>query len=217
MKIFCRIHSCRIARLVTVLLVGGAATHLAAQYGPEQAAPEPNEKVMAEHATEFKVLDKDIARLDDLLVQYTDPLHKVTIFGYRNLLRARGDALKAGWDQVKYEELRYDINLQCQRLANWLAPLRTPPPEMRPEGATEFSVTKLNPSPANPNDVKAALEALDREIARLNDRVARQTIGSTARDSELARIKLIKQHRAALAKEFTRAEWASLMVTLKSQ
>ena len=40
-------------------------------------------------------------------------------------------------------------------------------------------------------------------------------IGSTTRDSEVARIKRIKGRRAALGKEFTKASWDTLVADLK--
>ena len=204
----------------------------------EQAAP------IEDHAAEYKTLTADFARMDGLFIEYNDPVHKLTIVGYINLMKNRAELLgwqrpegeptgqirgggpgggyettmidaKPQWDQVKYDELRYDINLQCQRLANWLAPLRTPPPTPRVEGGAQLSVAKLNPSPANPAEVKAALEALDREIKRLDDQTTAMVIGSTTRDSEVARIKRIKERRAALGKKFTKASWDTLVADLK--
>lgn len=197
-----------------------------------------------DHTAEYKTLTADFARLDGLFTEYNDPVHKLTIVGYINLMKNRAELLgwqrpegeptgqirgggpgggyettmvdaKPQWDQVKYDELRYDINLQCQRLANWLAPLRTPPPSPRAEGSTGLAVAKFNPSPANPAEVKAALEALDSEIRRLDARVATMVIGSTSRDSEVARVKRIKERRAALGKEFTKANWDTLVADLK--
>jgi len=204
----------------------------------ESAAP------VEDHTAEYKTLTADFARMDGLFTEYNDPVHKLTILGYINLMKNRAELLgwqrpegepigqirgggpgggyettmidaKPQWDQVKYDELRYDINLQCQRLANWLAPLRTPPPATRAEGGAQLSVAKLNPSPANPAEVKAALDALDREIKRLDDQTTSMVIGSTTRDAEVARIKRLKERRAALGKEFTKANWDTLVADLK--
>lgn len=167
-----------------------------------------------DHAAEYKTLAVDFVRLDGLFEQYTDPVQKLTILGYINLMKGRAEALKENWDQVKYEELRYDINLQCQRIANWLAPLRTPPPGAG-SANPGLAVAKLNPSAGNAAEVKAALEALDREIKRLDDRLAGMATGAVGRDAEAARVKRIKDRRAALAREFTKAGWDTLVADLK--
>jgi hypothetical protein len=98
-------------------------------------------------------------------------------------------------------------------MASYLAPLKTLP---RPPGETrsEFSVAKLNPSPGNPADIKAALDALDGEIKRLEVRAGGLVMGSMARESEMARIQRIKDHRQALASDFTKARWKAMVAEL---
>jgi len=206
------INSCLgFARTAAIALLCLAAPVLSSG---QDAAAEPAAPV-EDRSAEHKTLDVDLARLVGLFEQYNDPVHKLTILGYINLMKGRAEALKENWDQVKYEELRYDINLQCQRLANWLAPLRTPPPSPQGEAARQLAVGKLNPSPANPAEIKAALDAADREIRRQEDRASGLVIGSPAREAEAARIKRIKENRAALSQEFTKARWNALVADLQ--
>ena len=120
------------------------------------------------------------------------------------------------FDQVKYDELRYDINLQFQRLATYLAPLRTPPLPPPSERGVEFAISELRPNPANPADVKAALDVLDHEIKRMEKRTGTMMIGSTAYDAEKARINRIKERRAILGKEFTKARWDEMIGELNA-
>ena len=201
--------------------------------GAQDAAAEASPA--EDHSAEFKTLDADFARIDGLFVEYTDPIHKLTILGYINLLKVRAKALgwegvvPAGggrggpggeppepeWDSVKYDELRYDINLQSQRLANWMAPLRTPPPAVQSERRAGLAVHRLNPSPDNAAEVKAALDVLDREIRQMENRTSTMMIGSAGRDAEVARIARIKDRRTALGKEFTKARWDALVGDLK--
>jgi len=195
--------------LAAVLCLGSLLT-LPALSG-SAAEPVPAD----DHAAEYKTLTVDFVRLDGLFEQYTDPVQKLTILGYINLMKGRAEALKENWDQVKYEELRYDINLQCQRIANWLAPLRTPPPAPRTGAASTVAVAKLNPSVTSAAEVKAALDALDREIKRLDERLAATPAGTAGRDAEAARVKRIKERRTALGKEFTKAGWDTLVADLK--
>jgi len=123
----------------------------------------------------------------------------------------KGGATKVQFDQVKYDELRYDINLQYQRIANFLAPLRTPPPVAPGERSAALEVSKIHPNPANQADTKAALDLVDREIKRRESRANGQMIGSPAREAAVAKIHQIKASRAALGKEFTAARWDALV------
>jgi hypothetical protein len=114
---------------------------------------------------------------------------------------------------VKYDELRYDINLQAQRLANYMAPLRIlppPPPGTKPS----VNVAKLKPSPTDPAEVKAALDALDYEIKRMETSAATIAMPKE-REAEIARVNRVKERRAALGKEFTKARWDALVGDLK--
>jgi hypothetical protein len=229
-------------RLLAVAVLALSSSFVSvAQAAAEATPPE-------DHSAEYKTLTADFARLDKLFTEYNDPIHKLTILGYVNLLKTRAEVLgwkrpdagdsgeynpygaparggrgrggaeeetKIEFDQVKYDELRYDINLQAQRLANWLAPLRTPPPTPQSERSVQISLAKLNPNPANAAEVKAALETLDREIKRIEGSSSSMMIGSKEREAETARISRIKDSRAALAKEFTKARWDTVVGELK--
>jgi hypothetical protein len=230
-----------LARLLAVALLGFGFSLATAQ----EPAKEPEE----DHTAEFKTLDADFARLDELFVQYPDPVHKLTVLGYINLMKGRAEALgwngggaaaagrggrgarggpqqdtgpgygeappaaKPAWDQVKYDELRYDINLQAQRLANYMAPLRIlppPPPGTKPS----VNVAKLKPSPTDAAEVKAALDALDYEIKKMETSAA-TIVMPKEREAEIARVNRVKERRAALGKEFTKARWDALVGDLK--
>jgi hypothetical protein len=113
----------------------------------------------------------------------------------------RGPAAKIEFDQVKYDELRYDINLQYQRIASYLAPLRTTPPLSEP--TVSIDLRNLSIDPANPAEVKAALGVLDTEIKRASTR--------TTSPAEVARLERLKQRRAQLGQQFTTARWDELL------
>jgi hypothetical protein len=168
------------------------------------AAPEYNE----EQKTALKALDAELARFDAMLEKDDDVQHKATVKAFLDAFKDRRDAMnKAPFDQGKYDEIRFDINVEYQRLAMWLADPITPPPATKAEGISEVAVYKLNPSPANKTDVKAALDAVDREISRL------ESHASTPADK--TRIQSIKTHRAELGKEFTKARWDGLIAEMK--
>ncbi len=220
---------------VAALLVLGLAapTILPAQ----DAAP-----AVEDHPADFKVLTTDFLRLDATFAHYSDPVNKVIVSGYLNMLKRR--AVQLGWklpegmmmgggggrggagagagyggrgdgeakpvfDQVKYDELRYDINLQYQRLATFLAPLKTEPRPLNRELA--FDLVSLAPNPANAAETKAALDVLDHEIKRLEKRVASLPTGAVGRDEEAARLGRVKEVRRVLGQQFTTARWSALI------
>src|SRR4051812_10501049 len=97
-----------------VLVLGVASLSLTVR-----AAQDARPAAAEEHAAEFKTIEADFARFDDLLSRYNEPVTRVNVFAYRSLAKGRADALRENFDQSKYDELRYDLNLHCQRMANW--------------------------------------------------------------------------------------------------
>ena len=178
-----------------------------------QAAEEP--AATADHPEERRVLELDLARFYSLIQQDTDPVTKVTLLGHQRELAARANRLLEKFDASKYDDLRYDINIQCQRLARKLAPLFTPPASAKPEGTVEVAVYELEPSPTDKADVKAALEAADLAIKRLENRLSQMMIGSAEYQKEQSRIQRIKDRRVALGKSFTEAGWSALANELR--
>lgn len=76
-----------------------------------------------------------------------------------------------------------------------------------------FSVFQLDPDPASPASVQTALNALDRELARQDERVKSTPPGPT-RDALLKRLAAAQQGRTALARDFTKAAWAEVIRAL---
>lgn len=128
--------------------------------------------------------------------------------------RGGGEEPKISFDQVKYDELRYDINQQYQRLANYLAPLRTTPPP----GPTELFVDlrEVHPNPANAAEVKAALDLVDNEIKRM-EKASAAHWGSAVPGADQQRISRVKQRRELLGRQFTQARWNELVAEMNSE
>lgn len=198
-----------VRHLSAVLLLGLVRLPLFGAEQPEAAAPD--------HAEERKVLEIDLARFYDLLKQDPDPRTKVTLIGYQRDYATRANKLLETFDAAKYDELRYDINLQCQRLARKLAPLLTPPPAPANENGPEIAVYELSPSPSDPAEVKAALNLVDLTIKRLETHLARMAPASSQYDAERNRLQRLKERRAALGKDFTQANWDGIASELRPQ
>lgn len=165
------------------------------------AAPEYTD----EQKAALKALDNELVRFDKLLEKDDDLQHKATVKAFLDAFKDRRDAMnKVPFDQGKYDEIRFDINVEYQRLAMWLADPITPPIPPKGTGINEIPVYGLHPSPSNKADITASLAAADHEIARL------EKSGSAA-----ARMQSIKNLRADLNKEFTKARWDALIAEMR--
>jgi len=91
-------------------------------------ATEPPPASTGEQKTALDVLDGIIDRFDKLLAKDDDPAHHTATKARLDEFKARRDDLHSAYDQAKYDELRVDLNLEYQRLASWMAPPKTPPP-----------------------------------------------------------------------------------------
>ena len=176
-----------------------------------RAALEPGEPVDA-YAEEFKVLDLDMVRFETLFHQYNNLLLKPSILSQLQTLKDRVEALRLAFDRSKFDELRSDINLQAQRLALAMAPLRTPPVPKTDRSHT-LNLARLNPRPNDKAEVKAALEAVDAEIRRLERHVP--DLGLAERPAEQARIKRFKDRRGKIWEEFSHGGGVGFVGVLK--
>jgi hypothetical protein len=102
-------------------LAGGVAR------AAEPASTAPTE-LTAEQKTALVSLDALLARFDQLLAKVGDAKVRADTQAVLDGHKARRTALNEKFDQGRYEELRLDVNTEAQRVALWLAPLRTPPP-----------------------------------------------------------------------------------------
>jgi len=191
--------------LPALILAFAAPLATAQQPAAAEAAPQYTDE--EKHA--LRALDAELERFDAMLEKDDDLQHKATVKAFIDAFKDRRDAMnKAPFDQGKYDEIRFDINVEYQRLALWLAPPITPPPAVKAAGVSEIAVYRLNPSPANRADVRAALAAVDAEISRLESHASAP--------ADRTRIQAIKAKRATLNREFTKAGWDGLLNDMKA-
>ena len=197
-------------RLLPALLLG-----IAVQLPSTNAADEP--ETAPDLSEQRQVLEMDLVRLYTLIQQDVDATTKTTLLGHHKELTGRANRLLEKFDPAKYDELRYDINIQCQRLARKQAALLSPPASPNPDRVPDIAVYELSPSPTDPAEVKAALDVVDLTIKRLENRLSRLTVGSVEYLREREKIQRIKDHRVTLGKGFTQARWDSLAAELRPQ
>ena len=81
-----------------------------------------------EQVSALDALKGELARLDPMLEKVDDPKHKAWVNEKMDKLKARFQELqKIAFDQAKVDELRFDVNIEYQRLAIWLRPPVVPP------------------------------------------------------------------------------------------
>ncbi len=104
------------AVLACFLTAAGAAE-------PAKAAPS------AEQKTEMKALDQEIARFDALAATVKDRGEKASAKAFLDGFKDRRQALRAAFNHDAYVELRWEIDVEYQRLVAWFAPPVTPAPK----------------------------------------------------------------------------------------
>ena len=98
----------------------------------------------------LRAIDQAIARYETLVGKIDDPRVAATARDFLASYRDRRNALAQSFDPAKHDELRFDLNVESHRLAQWLAPARTPPsgaPSTAARHVPDLNVT-LVPIPA---------------------------------------------------------------------
>ena len=111
--------------LGALALAGLACVAPVAAAEPAAAAvPELND----EQKALVKALDSELERFAGLIAKVDDAKYSEFLRGELQSLRSRRDAfLKTAFDGGKYDELRYDLNVNIQRLVQWMMPPIAPP------------------------------------------------------------------------------------------
>ena len=107
------------------LVVAAVVAATLAKAAPDSIAPE----------RALRALDQSILRYEALVQKIDDARVAATARAFLANFRQRRDALRKNYDATRHDELRFDINVESHRLAQWLAPLRTPPPARKAESS----------------------------------------------------------------------------------
>jgi hypothetical protein len=86
-----------------------------------EGVPAPAGSPSAERQAQFKEIEAEFARFEQTLAGVTD-VHFVGVTRQvLDLLRQRVFVLRSKFDQGRYDEVRFELNAEYQRLARWLA------------------------------------------------------------------------------------------------
>jgi hypothetical protein len=103
-----------------------AATAPASPKGDSAVAYTPEQKIALD------ALDAELVRFDGRLAQINDPAYQAEVRRALDKFKQRRDALRqVEFDQGKYDELRFEINVEYQRVMIWLRPPPTPAKKTR--------------------------------------------------------------------------------------
>lgn len=110
--------------LVLVLAFGSGTARLSAA---DATAKDGKPAFTPEQTAALETLKSEMARLDPMLEKVDDPEHKAWVKAKMDKLKERFQQLQnSAFDQIKFDELRFDVNIEYQRLAIWLRPPLAP-------------------------------------------------------------------------------------------
>ena len=105
----------------------GAAEQAAAKVVGAKSAAESTPTFTPEQTTALNSLDAALARYEADLARTPDPGQRARSEALLDVFKTRRDAMRRQrFDQVKLDELRFDLNVEYQRLGQFLAAPRTP-------------------------------------------------------------------------------------------
>jgi hypothetical protein len=204
--------SFRLRRLLFLLLVVSGTRLFSAEASPATPAAVTYTE---EQKTALKALDDEITRFDALIATVPDVQQRTAVKAFMDGFKDRRVAIRRAYDHETYNELRWEINVEYQRLVAWLAAPTITIRAARAEAVAEPRADLLNPSPANPAEVNAALGVLDRQLRQLDEQVAARPAGP-ARQEEFLRLQDLHDGRRELGRNFTPARWDALVGALKT-
>ena len=116
----------------TLSLLGALALAIPGHVAPASAAEQPAAtaapKYTDEQKTLLKALDSELGRFEALIAKVDDARYAEFLKEQLQEFRNRRDAFqKVKFDSGRYDELRFDLVLECQRAAQWLMPSVPPP------------------------------------------------------------------------------------------
>jgi hypothetical protein len=199
----------------------------------DQAAA--SEVYASERKLALAEIDAQIAAIEHSLHQAPDAATKDAARIRLDELKKRRTDLRKNYVSAKAAELRADANLEYRKAVAWtkgtISDVKdtvtgtkpttsdTVAATTNPEAggaAARLALYKLNPSPDNKAEVKAALEALDDEIDRLEDHADDMPKGPE-RDALRKRVEALEARKDALESDFSRARWNAVVADLKSE
>lgn len=195
----------------------------------------PSETQSAERKAALAEIDAQIEAIEDSLDRAPDAATKADARQRLDALKKRRTELRKNYVAAKAAELRDDAVAECKKAVAWTkgalsdaknavvgskpAATDTAAAAVNPQAAaaaSHLALYRLNPSSENKAEVKAALDALDDEIDRLDDYADTLPKGPE-RDALRKRVNALEAREDELESGFNRARWDALVSDLKSE
>ena len=199
---------------------------------PETTA---SEAYSADRKAALAEIDAQIEAIERSLESAPDASTRETARQRLDELKKRRTELRKNYVAAKAAELRDDAVAEYQKAVAWtkgaLADAKDSVVGPKPGAADtaaaaanpqagaaagHLALYRLNPSAENKAEVKAALDALDDEIDRLEDHAEALPKG-VEREALLKRVKALEAREDELESSFNRARWDALVSDLKSE
>lgn len=189
----------------------------------------------AERKAALAEIDTQIDAIEESLEHAPDAVTQNAARQRLDDLKKRRTELRKDYVAAKATELRDDAVAEYKKAVAWtkgaLADAKDSVVGPRPgaadtaatatnphatAAASHLALYRLNPSPENKAEVKAALDALDDEIDRLED-YADDLPKGPERDALRKRVKALEAREDELESNFNRARWDAVVSDLKSE
>lgn len=188
-----------------------------------------------ERKAALSAIDDQIERIERAVDNAPEEVSQQEAEFRLDVLKSRRSELRKDYAAAMARELKADALLEYEKVAAWtketardmkqqitgpeVGPADTADAAVNPEtnaALVGIALYRLKPSPENKGEVKAALEALDDEIDRLDDYAADLPKGETRAALE-KRIKALEKREKALKRDFTSARWDALVADVKRE
>jgi len=188
-------------------------------------------------------LDLEMDRVDALLDNAPSQADRVAAKARLAVLKERRSELRKTYVKARYDELRADLRVETERVSAWAKRKFSSDPATKAtdvmstavkdakaaaqaaehqayaeastaDAATDIAIYKLRPTDTNKEEAKAGLKALEVNIDSLSARIVRLP-DSEERTSAMQRLRILKERRAELQKEFNKARFDALIDDVK--
>lgn len=188
-----------------------------------------------DHKADLDALDREIEAIEQRLDHASEGPERTAAKMRLEALKDRRTELRKAYVGAKFDQLKADTRAEYEKVAAWTKDkyeavkenLSGPEPDVVAQTSatvnpaanaamTDIALYKMNPSPENKEEVKLALDALEDEIDRLEDR-ADAMPKSEQRTALERRINALEDRKDDLEDNFTKARWDALVADVKRE
>ncbi len=162
----------------------------------------------------YETLDAQISLLDTLVGRVPDVQQRTAVKALLDGFKDRRLALKTTFDKNAADDLRWEINVETQRLISWMAaPTVTVPVAGRDQPPRSASLELLDHIPGTPMEAQAWLIFADAAVKDVEENVAKLT--GPARERRLGELTEIRKLRRELSGTPEPDKWTAFVNAIR--